>query len=80
MFEYSSIANDKIAMEINLDTKYYECQCDVEYWYEDTLNGKARKSTSLKADIYFDSMRKSLELRQLECSVPLSNNEPSHLK
>ncbi|MCH3917379.1 MAG: hypothetical protein LKE40_07945 [Spirochaetia bacterium] len=51
------------------DTKNYECQSDVRYWYEDTLHGEPRKSSTLKADIYFDPVRKALKTRELDAAI-----------
>jgi len=64
----ASIRDGRLAMEINVETRTYELQQEVPYYYEDR-SGKGRKAARLKANIFFDSVRKSVEERDLDVAL-----------
>jgi len=66
----ASISRGEIKMEVKVGSGNYEVQQDVPYYYEDTLHGGAgKKAAKLKADIYFDPVRKAMEQRDLDIAV-----------
>jgi len=62
------IREGRLAMEINVETRNYELQQEVPYYYEDR-SGKGRKAARLKANIFFDSVRKSTDERDLDVEL-----------
>jgi hypothetical protein len=63
-----SIRDGSLAMEINVETRNYEVQQEVTYYYEDR-SGKGKKAERLRANIFFDSVRKSLGERDLDVAI-----------
>jgi transposase len=63
-----SIRDGRLAMEINVETRNYELQQEVTYYYEHR-SGKGRKAARLKANIFFDSVRKSVGERDLDVAI-----------
>ena len=61
----AGIQDGTVGMRINTESQFYEVQREITYWWEDK-DGKGKLAASLKANIYYDPVRRAREEMELD--------------